>query len=88
MGLERLRPECGFVTLHTEGVDRNFPSPLAAGTGSRVTLHTEGVDRNYASKRQIIIGSVTLHTEGVDRNTSNGNHRGAALGHPPHGGCG
>ncbi len=33
------------VTLHTEGVDRNFPV-VAAHLKAEVTLHTEGVDRN------------------------------------------
>ena len=59
----------GLVTLHTEGVDRNFHVKQKPKIRMKVTLHTEGVDRNFTAKRGCILHPlVTLHTEGVDRN--------------------
>ena len=38
-----------FVTLHTEGVDRNHSECGTGDSHHRVTLHTEGVDRNHTA---------------------------------------
>ena len=56
------------VTLHTEGVDRNYVSSGDVYLEGEVTLHTEGVDRNLPILQGGTLTLVTLHTEGVDRN--------------------
>ena len=77
-----------YVTLHTEGVDRNTSGSQSPRVVRTVTLHTEGVDRNGTRIGWDVSDLVTLHTEGVDRNKESCESGLAAKGHPPHGGCG